>query len=504
MGAAGKPTGAVESNAYASTLAGTRASQHLALNFPLPARVQYVKNPWMAMNSHSPKDQDLNRRDFLKGSSTATLLTMLGGVRLVAQSAESAEKKKKPFGPPLNVAVIGLGTWGRTILSTLGTIPEAKIAAVCDSYPTSLTRCATAAPGAAQATDYREVLKDPNIPAIIVATPTHQHKEIVLAALNAGKHVYCEAPIAHTVEDARAIALAAKAARHLVFQSGLQLRSDPQRIELIRTFRTGALGKPVMARAQWHKKQSWRAAARMPEREKELNWRLDKKVSLGLMGEIVSHLMDQATWFLDQQPIAIGGIGSVACWNDGRAVPDTVRLVLEWPNGFFMYCDATLANSFDGEYEMYYGTESAVMLRQSDVWLFKEVDARLLGWEVYFPKQQILNETGIILKVGASRSVPADQQTQPAAEAEPPETPLSSALSVFLGNARDFVQGREDYLKSFSDDPEGLVEHLATGIPRRPAPGYLEGFRAAVTAILANQAIQTGQRIVLKPESYIL
>lgn len=427
-------------------------------------------------------------------------MTMLGGVRVLAQSTEPGDQEKKPVGPPVKVGVIGLGTWGRTILSTLGTLPEAQIAAICDTYPASLNRCASAAPGAQQTPDYRAVLNNPDIPAVIIATPTHQHKEIVLAALGAGKHVYCEAPIAHTVEDARSIALAAKAARQLVFQSGLQLRSDPQRLELIRTFRTGALGKPVMARAQWHKKQSWRAASPKPEREKELNWRLDKSLSLGLMGEIVSHLMDQATWFLDQQPVAVSGAGTVASWDDGREVPDTARLVLEFPGTFFMYCDATLANSFAGEYEIYYGNESAVLLRQSDIWLFKEVDARLLGWEVYFPKQQILDETGIILKVGASKSVSADQQ--PTEKAEPPKTPLSCALTVFLANARDLVAAREDYLKLISDDPEGLVEHLATRVPRRPAPGYLEGFRAAVTAIQANEAIRTGQRVVLKPEWY--
>ncbi len=453
------------------------------------------------MNSHLHENLDFNRRDFLKGSSTATLLAMLGGVRVVAQSLDPADQKK-PAGPPTNVGVIGLGTWGRAILSTLGTMPGAKIAAICDTYPAFLNRCATAAPGASQTTDYREVLRDPKIPAVVVATPTHQHKEIVLAALSAGKHVYCEAPLAHSVEDARAIAVAAKAARHLIFQSGLQLRSDPQRIELIKTFRTGALGKPIMARAQWHKKQSWRAAARTPEREKELNWRLDKELSLGLMGEVVSHLTDQATWFMNQQPVAVSGYGSVSFWNDGREVPDTARLVLEWPDSFFMYCDATLANSFDGEYEMYYGTESAVMLRQSDVWLFKEVDARLLGWEVYFPKQQILNETGIILKVGGSISVPKDQQ--PGKDLEPPITPLTCSLTVFLANARDFTQAREDYLKSFPDEPEGVVEHLATQVLRRPAPGYLEGFRAAVTAIQANNAIRSGQRILLKPEWYEL
>ena len=68
---------------------------------------------------------------------------------------------------------------------------------------------------------------------VFVATPTYLHKDIVIAALQAGKHVYCEAPMASTIEDARAIAQAAQAAGRLHFQVGQQLRSDPQRHSLV-------------------------------------------------------------------------------------------------------------------------------------------------------------------------------------------------------------------------------------------------------------------------------
>ena len=128
-----------------------------------------------------------------------------------------------------------------------------------------------------------------------------------MAALKAGKHVYCEAPLANTIEDAREIALAAKAAPQVIFQSGLQLRSEPQRHFLLPFVRSGTLGKPVMARAQWHKKQSWRMAAPTPEREKAMNWRLDKSLSLGLIGEIGCHAIDQAGWFFNARPLAVTG-----------------------------------------------------------------------------------------------------------------------------------------------------------------------------------------------------
>src|SRR5690606_29906072 len=107
------------------------------------------------------------------------------------------------------VAVIGLGPWGREILDQLGRLEQADIAAICDNYPAMLRRSASKAPDAVQTENYEEILANKDIKAVIVATGSHQHKDIVLAALRAGKHVYCEAPLAHTIEEAREIALAA-------------------------------------------------------------------------------------------------------------------------------------------------------------------------------------------------------------------------------------------------------------------------------------------------------
>src|SRR5215211_3876062 len=153
----------------------------------------------------------VNRRDFLKSSSFATLMTMLGGVQLFGEpnSAPAATKIKLP---KVKVGLIGLGSWGRELLNILGRLEQADIAAICDTYASSLRRSATAAPGATQSEDYKAMLDNKDIKAVIVATPTHQHKEIVLAALKAGKHVYCEAPMATSIEDAREISAAARAA----------------------------------------------------------------------------------------------------------------------------------------------------------------------------------------------------------------------------------------------------------------------------------------------------
>jgi len=453
------------------------------------------------MNENENQTQDFNRRDFLKGGSIATLMTMLGGVELFGQT-NAATAEAKPTGPKVKIGIIGLGGWGREILNTLGRIPQAEIAAVCDTYPAYVRRGANAAPGAKATEDYKTILADPEIKAVVIATATHQHKDLVLAALKADKHVYCEAPLANTIDDARTIATAARDAKHLVFQAGLQLRSDPQRHFLLPFIRSGALGHFMMARAQWHKKQSWRATSPRPEREKELNWRLSKETSLGLVGELGMHVIDQAGWYLDVPPVAVSGFGSLLFWKDGRDVPDTVQAVIEFEGGINMVYDATLANSFDGDYEVLFGSDAAVLMRESKAWLFKEVDSPLLGWEVYATKETFYKETGIVLRAGASKSVQQNEQQTP--EAVITSSPLFFALTNFLRNAADVSAAAEDYVASYGkDDPAGLVEALGK-VGRRPAAGYLEGYQAAVTGMKANEAIMTGQRIALKREWYEL
>ena len=459
------------------------------------------------MNNPSSDQSEFNRRDFIKGSSFAALMTMLGGVELTAQTPPATESAATDeVGPTTKVAVIGLGAWGREILDQLNRLelkkPHAEVVALCDNYPAFLRRAGTKVPKAAQVADYKEILANKDVQSVIVATPSYLHKEIAIAALAAGKHVYCEAPLAVTIEDARAIALAARDAVGQVFQPGLQMRSDPQRHFLLPFIRSGALGKSIMARAQWHKKDSWRAASPNPEREKALNWRLNAATSPGLVGEIGIHALDQTGWFLRVAPVSVTGFSSLMFWKDGRDVPDTVQLVLEYPDGLRMIYDATLANSFDGEYENYYGSDAAVMMRKNKAWMFKEADAPLLGWEVYARRDTFFRETGIALVAGGSKQDKlAEKATDDDANAIPP---LYYALESFCGNCVEISNAVDDFTASFgAADKKALAENLA-GIKLRNAANYKEGYAATVLALKANEAVVKGEKITLQKEWFEL
>lgn len=430
----------------------------------------------------------------------ATAMTLLGGLELVCPRPARAVDADELHGPPVNVAVIGLGMWGREILTTLTRIPEARVVAVCDYYPIFLRRAAKLADKAEIVEDYRKILNNAAIQAVVVATPSHQHREIAVAALAAGKHVYCEVPLATTIDDARAIALAAKKSPKLVFQSGLQHRSDPQRAFVLKFIRSGVIGQPVTARAQWFRKNSWRQASPNPEREQEMNWRLDQATSVGLVGEIGIHHLDTASWFLGARPEAVQGRGAIRHWHDGRTVADTVQAAWDYPEGLSASWDGTLANSFLSSQEVVCGSDAAVLLRDSRAWLFKEVDAPLLGWEVYARKEKLDQHTGIVLNANASKLIAQGKTSED--QWLDPQTPLEHALQNFLINVNEVSFAIDDHVASYgTNDPTALLKHLAD-MKRQPAAGYKEGYEATVAVIKANEAIVKSQRLNLGKELF--
>lgn len=458
--------------------------------------------------NENDQNSGVNRRDFLRGGSLATIMTMLGGVELLAQSTD-APAEAKPAGSKVKVALIGCGAWGREILKTLGSLPikgvVAEVVAVCDTYNSAARKAVNDAPGAKQVADYKAILEDKSVQAVFIATPPMQHAEIAINALKAGKHVYCEAPLAHTIADAKAIALAAQAAPKQIFQAGLQMRSDAQRRFLLPFIQAGNLGTSIMARAQWHKQQTWRAQSPVPERDKALNWRLDRTTSHGLMGEIGIHQVDQATWFLNARPVAVTGFHSLVKHQDGRDVPETIHALMEFPKGVHYTYEATLASSFDADYEVYVGSYATVMMRENKAWMFKEVDSPLFGWEVYAKKEKFYKETGIALVAGASKQENLTKQQDDVVPLE--STPLYQALQNFLLNVFDQDAAIQSFVDTYgADDEAALMAQLEKEIvPRRKAAASaLEGFHATVTAIKANEAILSGQRLVFKDEWYQL
>jgi len=368
---------------------------------------------------------------------------------------------------PFEVAVVGAGRQGRAILGELSKIDGVTIRAICDEDDSRLRSGLRRAQGATGYASAAELLEaESGLAAVFVATPTHRHSEVAVPALEAGLHVYCESPLAASVEDARAIARAARGAQG-VFQTGFLGRSNPV-YGLARSFtRAGATGDLVAMRAQHHKKASWRTPANDPARERALNWRLDPEVSLGLAGEFGAQQFDVFHWFIGKYPTTVRGQGAVLHYRDGREVPDTIALELGFPGGATLSYEATLANSYEGTYELVTGSAAAMKLAWTHGWMFKEADSPVQGWEVYANRQQFHHDEGITLIADATQLAAQDKLKEGVGL---PESPLHYGIADFLKSATE-------------------------GQP--VACSAEEGLRATVVGILANQAVTSGAEVAI-------
>jgi predicted dehydrogenase len=423
----------------------------------------------------------INRRDFLRSAALGSVGLGLFAEELVVPATAEGQAAETA-GPPVGCAVIGLGDRGREILTSLSKLTNVPIVAICDTYKSEgfLKRSKDIAPSAAVLDDYRKALDMKTVQAVFVATPSHQHRQIAVDALAAGKHVYCEAPLAVSLDDARAIAKAGAASK-TVFQAGLQLRCNKMHNHVLNFAKSNAQGQTIEFGGHYRRKASWKRGG-TPEREAELNWRLKKATSLGLPGEIGIHQIDVASWFLRKLPTAVTAWGrTVLRGQDGMEVPDTVQVVVDYPGGVRMVYDATLCSSFDSSREVLIGTDAAMLIRDQRAWMFKETDSALLGWEVYAKKERMAigddsSGVGIMLVADATKLI--NQGKEPSkVGTDVTKTALFYACERFINAIR-------------------------TGA-KSPVPAEV-GYQANVVAAKAHEASMAGSRIVFQKEWFDL
>jgi predicted dehydrogenase len=122
-------------------------------------------------------------------------------------------------GQPVGVAIVGLGYWGPNLVRNLHELREAEIVWACDLREEALATLASRYPGVPRTTSFDEVLGDPAVEGVLIATPVSTHYELALAALTAGKHVLVEKPLAASSREALDL-LEAAAERGLVLMPG--------------------------------------------------------------------------------------------------------------------------------------------------------------------------------------------------------------------------------------------------------------------------------------------
>lgn len=293
---------------------------------------------------------EMKRRYFLLGSAAAAHSTF-------AQDA----------GERVPTAMIGTGNRGSSVLKGILEQPNAKVAALCDNNASRLDTAASAAAKDNPATysDWRKIIDRKDIDAVFIATPPHLHAEMAIAALQAGKHVYCEKPIGVTAAQVRDILKAARASKK-VFVSGQQLRSFKQLNEAVGKIRQGAIGDVVMVKAQRH------ATTDLSHTGSSAEWYFDVTKSGGYLIEQSVHNLDACNWAIGQRPLRASGFGATLVYkNDppGRTIFDCGVLSFSYPNGAKMSFTQNVFHPKGmpgaNQYIYVYGTKGAVDLMYS-------------------------------------------------------------------------------------------------------------------------------------------
>jgi myo-inositol 2-dehydrogenase/D-chiro-inositol 1-dehydrogenase len=247
----------------------------------------------------------------------------------------SAAAAKAVFGQGANersgTALIGIGIRGSYLLTGIMDQPNARVVALCDNNAARLDKAASVASrdNPATTSDWRKILDRKDVDTVFIATPPYLHSEMAIAALKAGKHVYCEKPVGVTAESVSSLLQAAKASNK-VFQAGQQLRSMRQLGEAVRKIREGAIGDVLFVKAQRH------ASADLDHTGSSAEWYFDVKKSGGYLVEQSVHNLDACNWAIGSHPVRAAGFGGIGLYkNDppGRDIMDHSSLTYEYPNG---------------------------------------------------------------------------------------------------------------------------------------------------------------------------
>ncbi len=217
--------------------------------------------------------------------------------------------------PPIPIAVIGLGRMGRIYARLLARqIEDARLAAVVD-VRLEAARTVGETYGVPAYTEFEPVLSDPTIPAVIVATPTATHREVVTAAAQAGKAIFCEKPTALTLEETDAMLEAVDAAG-VPFQIGFMRRFDAGYAAAKRQIDDGAIGRPV----------TFKSIGRDPFCP-DLAY-ANPSVSGGLIVDMAIHDFDLARWLMGDEVTRVYAEGGVLAFPELATVGDIDNAVI--------------------------------------------------------------------------------------------------------------------------------------------------------------------------------
>ncbi len=335
---------------------------------------------------------------------------MASGMHLLGRSEQSLPewlRRTRPFtaNDHIQIALIGAGGMGVADAMTALSIPGVQLVAACDLYDGRLEQArARWGKDLFVTRDYREVLARPEVDAVIVATPDFWHKEISVAALEAGKAVYCEKPMVHSIEEGRAL-IEAQARTGRVFQVGSQGMSSLGNEKARELYRAGAIGQLNYAEGFWARNSplgAWQypipedASPETVDWERYLSittkrawdplrffrWRNYRDYGTGVSGDLFVHLFSSLHFIVGSHgPDKIMATGGLRYWKDGREVPDVLLGMFDYPEtkahpGFNLSLRVNFVDGTSGStFLRLVGNEGAMDVTWNDVFLYQNASA---------------------------------------------------------------------------------------------------------------------------------
>ncbi len=298
-----------------------------------------------------------SRRNFLRASAGGlTAAGFVGHTTVLApRSLRAAPGGRESPSDRIGLGIIGVGMQGSGLLKRALSLPGVECVGAAELYD-GRARLAReiAGKGIFTTRDYRELLVRPGVDAVIVATPDHWHRKLVVDCCNAGKDVYCEKPMSHTAQEGLEM-IAAEQKNKRIVQVGSQRRSSVVYEKAKEILDSGALGTITLVEATLGRNsptgawqypvppdaseetidwQTWlgKAPPRPFDGARWARWRCWRDYGTGVAGDLFVHLITGIHYILgvDEPPLRAQSMGGLFRWKDGRDVPDTLSTLYEY------------------------------------------------------------------------------------------------------------------------------------------------------------------------------
>jgi predicted dehydrogenase len=316
---------------------------------------------------------DSTRRDFIKATAISTAALLVSSSRALGANDR------------VRIGMIGVGARGQDLLKQLLAVPNAQLVAIEDVYSRSRDQARQLAPGIQTLDDHRRLLEMKDIDGVIVASPLHLHAHHFLDVLASGKDLYSEKTMTWSIPEAEQCLAAANKSDRVV-QIGLQHESSGSLFDAKQWIKSGMLGKVAQVESwmsrnsphgqgQWVRpvpsdcnpqNVNWNAflngrADRPFDANKFINWRLFWEFS---GGNVTENMVHQIAWIISALelplPSAASMSGGVFAKKDGREVPDTIAITLDFPNDLVVTWQSTFSNSRYGLGEHILGSDGTI------------------------------------------------------------------------------------------------------------------------------------------------